>query len=164
MGALYTLGLGLYALTHGNNIATIIFFSTFFSLLPFLKYNWYPAKILPGDSLTYLLGAIVAVGVIMGNMERVGVIVMIPFIIQGILKFYSIIRLKVFASDLGNLQPDGTIKSKYAGIYSLTHIIMKMGNFKEEQVTLILMLTQACFAALPFVIEIGFTLSNKLLY
>jgi UDP-N-acetylglucosamine--dolichyl-phosphate N-acetylglucosaminephosphotransferase len=150
MGLVYTLGLGVYSLINGNEIAAIIFLSTFASLLPFLKYNRYPAKILPGDSLTYLLGAIVAVGVIIGNMEKIGLIVMIPFIVQGILKFYSKIRLGEFASDLGVLQKDGTIKSKYKGTYSLTHLVMKLGNFREYQISIILILVQVIFTILPF--------------
>lgn len=150
MGAIYTLGLGIYALTHGSEIAAIIFLSTFVSLLPFIKYNWYPAKILPGDSLTYLLGVIVAVGSILGNMEKIGMIVLLPFIIQGLLKFYSKLRLGTFASDLGILQKDGSIKPKYDKIYSLTHLVMRVGNFKEHQISLIFVLIQIVFSIIPF--------------
>jgi len=150
MGIVYTLGLGIYSLMYGNQIAAIIFLSTSASLITFLRFNWYPAKILPGDSLTYLLGAIVAVGVIVGNMEKVGLIVMIPFIVQGILKFYSKIRLGEFASDLGVLQKGGIIKSKYKGTYSLTHFVMKLGNFREYQISIILILVQIIFTILPF--------------
>ena len=152
MGVVYTFGLGTYALTHGNESVAIIFLATTGSLLPFLKYNWYPAKILPGDSLTYLLGVIVAAGVIIGNMERVGIIVMTPFIVQGLLKFYSKLRLGEFASDLGVLKNDGTVKPKYNKIYSLTHIVMRIGNFSEAQITLILILVQVIFTALPIII------------
>lgn len=152
MGMVYTLGLGIYALMQGNEIAAIIFLSAFASLLPFLKYNWYPAKFLPGDSLTYLLGVIVAVGVIIGNMEKIGIIVMTPFILQGILKFYSKFKLGYFASDLGILQNDGTMKPKYNQIYSLTHFVMKLGNFKEYQITLILIFIQTIFTIIPFII------------
>ena len=150
MGLVYTLGLGIYSLMYGNQIAAIIFLSTSASLIAFLKYNWYPAKILPGDSLTYLLGAIVAVGVIVGNMEKVGLIVMIPFIAQGIWKAYH----KFKFSDLGVLQKDGTIKPQYKGTYSLTHIAMKLGNFKEYQISIILILAQVVFAIIPFIIRI----------
>ena len=71
MGMIYTLSLGLFSLLYGKEISAIIFLTTFAALIAFLKYNWYPAKILPGDSLTYLLGSIVAVGVIVGNMEKI---------------------------------------------------------------------------------------------
>ncbi|MEM5801764.1 MAG: hypothetical protein QXQ18_00005, partial [Candidatus Aenigmatarchaeota archaeon] len=106
MALVYTLSLGLYAYLHENLIASILFFSTFGSLLGLAKYNFYPAKILAGDSLTYALGATVGVGAIIGNMEKAAVITMLPFIIQGILKFYSRIKLGFFASDLGILQKD----------------------------------------------------------
>lgn len=149
MGIVYTLGLGIYALMHGNEMAAIIFLSTFVSLLPFLKYNWYPAKILPGDSLTYLLGVIVAVGVIIGNMEKIGIIVMVPFILQGIWKTYH----KFKFSDLGVLQEDGTIKPKYKGVYSLTHLVMKLGNLKEYQIPLILIFIQIIFSIIPFFLK-----------
>jgi UDP-N-acetylglucosamine--dolichyl-phosphate N-acetylglucosaminephosphotransferase len=75
MGIVYMLSLGLYGLLHGSTGA-MIFLISFAALVGFVGYNWYPAKILPGDSLTYLLGSLVAAGVIVGNMEKVGVIVL----------------------------------------------------------------------------------------
>jgi UDP-N-acetylglucosamine--dolichyl-phosphate N-acetylglucosaminephosphotransferase len=151
MGFVYTLSLGLFALTHGSALASIIFLTTAGALFAILRYNFYPAKILSGDSLTYTLGAIVAVGAILGNMEKVTIVVMIPFLIQGILKFYSFFKLKHFASDMGILQKDGTIKSKYGKkIYSLTHIVMNLGNFTEKQIVLILIFIQIVFATIPF--------------
>ncbi|MEM5830883.1 MAG: glycosyl transferase family 4, partial [Candidatus Aenigmatarchaeota archaeon] len=149
MGLVYTSALGLYAYLYGNFIAATIFWITASALLALLKYNFYPAKILAGDSLTYTLGAIVACGAILGNMEKATVIVMLPFIIQGLLKFYSKFKLGYFASDLGILQKDGKIKSKYDKIYSLTHIAMKL-NLTEPQISIFLMIVQAVFALLPF--------------
>jgi len=146
MGLVYTLALGIYALQIGN-FAAIIFLVTFAALLGAWKFNLFPAKILPGDSLTYLLGAIVAAGVITGNMEKIGIIVMVPFIIEGILKA----RSKFEASCLGKLRPDGKLDAPYGKkIYSLTHIIMNLGKFSEKQVTAILILIQVIFAVIPF--------------
>jgi len=151
LGVVYTLSLGLFALLSGIEIAAVIFLVSFVSLLAFLRYNWYPAKILPGDSLTYLLGSIVAAGVIVGNIERAGIIVMTPFIIQGILKFYSLMKMKGFASDLGVLQKDGSIKSKYGkNIYSLTHVAMNLGRLSEKQIAIILICIQMVFSILIF--------------
>ena len=151
MGIIYTLSLGLFSLLYNKEIAAIIFFTTFASLLAFIKFNWYPAKLLPGDSLTYLLGSIVAAGVIVGNMEKIGLIVMTPFIIQGILKFYSLIKRRGFASDLGVLQKDGSIKSKYGrNVYSWTHMVMNFGRFSERQITIFLIIIQIIFAIIPF--------------
>jgi UDP-N-acetylglucosamine--dolichyl-phosphate N-acetylglucosaminephosphotransferase len=152
MGLVYTLTLGIFALTHGSVLGSIIFLITAGALAAILRYNWFPAKILAGDSLTYSLGAVVAVGAILGNMEKVTLIVMLPFIIQGVLKFYSKFRLGHFASDLGILQKDGSIKSKYNRIYSLTHLVMRFGKLNEKQIVLALILIQICFAIIPFLL------------
>jgi len=151
MGLIYSFSLGLFAYLHGSLIAAVLFFITFTSLLALAKYNFYPAKILPGDSITYVLGAVVATGAIIGNMEKATAIVMLPFIIQGILKFYSRIKLGYFASDLGILQKDGTIKPKYGKrVYSWIHLITNLKNLNEKQIVLVMMAVQAIFAVIPF--------------
>ncbi|MDI6806464.1 MAG: hypothetical protein QMD14_01455 [Candidatus Aenigmarchaeota archaeon] len=146
MGVIYMLSLGLYGLLHGS-IGTIIFLISFAALLGFVKFNWYPAKILPGDSLTYLLGSLVAAGVIVGNMERVGVIVLTPFIIEFFLKT----RARFKASCLGKLRKDGKLDPPYGKkIYSLTHIIMNLKPLTEKQVTITMILLATIFSLIPF--------------
>jgi UDP-N-acetylglucosamine--dolichyl-phosphate N-acetylglucosaminephosphotransferase len=149
MGIVYCLGLGVFALL--SNIAeasgAIVFLVTFAALVGFVWYSWYPAKILPGDSLTYLLGSIVASGVIVGNMERSGIIVMLPFIVEFFLK----LRVKFKASCLGRLREDGKLDPPYGKkIYSWTHVIMNLKPMTEKQVTIILVLIQTVFTALIF--------------
>lgn len=146
MGMVYLLGLGVFAFLN-NSLGAAIFLTSFAAVAGFIKYNWYPAKFLPGDSLTYLLGAIVASGVIVGNMERIGMIVMIPFILEFFLKLKS--RFK--ASCLGKLREDGKLNPPYGKkIYSLTHIIMNIRPFTEKQVTIILILIQLIFTIISF--------------
>ncbi len=146
MGIIYSLSLGIFALLH-RNVASVLLLTTSVALLAFLKYNWYPAKILPGDSLTYLLGSIVAAGVVIGDMNKAGLIVMTPFIIEFALKA----RSKFKASCLGRLRTDGSLDSPYKRkIYSWTHIIMNFGRFTERGVTIALIFVQIFFAILPF--------------
>lgn len=138
MGIVYMLTLSIIALVN-NSISFPLFFITTLALIGYIKYNWYPAKILPGDSLTYLLGAIVANGVIVGNMEKAGILVLSLFILEFFLKLRS--RFK--ASSLGKLGKDGKIYPLYGKkIYSITHIIMNLGKFTEKQISLILILLQ----------------------
>lgn len=147
MGSVYFLGLGIFALLNGRNTGAVIFLITFAALVGFIRYNWYPARILPGDSLTYLLGALVASGVIIGNMEKAGIIIMLPFIIEFILK----LRVKFKASCLGKLREDGKLDPLYGKkIYSWTHLIMNLRPMTEKQVTTILILVQALFTVLIF--------------
>ncbi len=147
MGIVYCSFLGLYALIHGEIVSSAIFFSTAGALIGFLRLNWFPAKILSGDSLTYCLGAVVAAGVIVGNMERAGLIIMIPFIIEFLLKLKS----KFTASCLGNLRKDKKLDPPYGKkVYSWTHVIMNFGKLTEKQVTIVLILIQIIFGVLLF--------------
>lgn len=148
MGIIYCLSLGIYALINGRIISAAIFLSAAGALIGFLKYNLYPAKILSGDSLTYCLGSLVASGVIIGNMERAGIIALTPFAIEFLLKITS--RFK--ASCLGKLRKDGKLDPPYRKkIYSITHIIMNLGKFNEKQVATLMIIIQIIFSLLIFI-------------
>ena len=86
MGIVYIGMLGLFAYINNRDVAALIALVIFFSLLAFYIYNKYPAKILPGDSLTYLLGGSIAVIAIVGNIERAAIVSSVPFFIEFILK------------------------------------------------------------------------------
>ncbi|MEM2932907.1 MAG: glycosyl transferase family 4 [Candidatus Pacearchaeota archaeon] len=121
-----------------------------FALLAFLIYNWYPAKVFPGDSLTLSLGALVASFAILGNMEKAAVILFIPFIIEGILKARSKFKAENFAKQ----SPFGLTKP-YQKFYSLTHLTLALLNkikrkTKEIDVVITLYIFQLVFVALAF--------------
>jgi len=150
MGLTYMASLGLYSLLYSPGpIGSVIFLISAASLLAFLRYNWFPAKILPGDSLTYLLGALAITGIALGNIERAGIIAMTPFFIEFLLKLRS--KPIFSASCLGVMGDDGRIKSRYNGkIYSLTHVVMKFSNFTEKQMTVIFILIELAFCSIMF--------------
>lgn len=146
LGFVSMLSLGLYTFMLGRIEASIIAFSLCFSLLAFLKWNWFPAKFLPGDSLTYLIGASFASIVIIGNVEKFGIVIFIPWIIEAFLK----LRSKFRARSLGDLQKDGTLKPPYKKIYSLTHVVMKIKPMKEWKITTILICFEIVICILAF--------------
>jgi len=147
MGTVYTFSLGVFAWMAGRTQAAVLLLIACAALLAFLRYNWYPAKILPGDSLTYLLGSLVAAGLIIGNMERAGLLVMLPFIIEFVLKA----RSKLKASCLGKLRDDGKLDPPYGKkIYSWTHVMMNLDKLSEREVAVTMILVQILFATLPF--------------
>jgi UDP-N-acetylglucosamine--dolichyl-phosphate N-acetylglucosaminephosphotransferase len=151
MGIIVTGALGLFALTQGSTVAAIILLSGTAALLGAARFNMFPAKILSGDTDPYIIGALIAVGTIVGNIERAALIIAIPFIIQAALKFYSKYKLGQFASDTGVLQKDGSIKSRYGNsIFSWTHLIMRMGRMTERRIVAVMLLIQAFFASLIF--------------
>ena len=58
--------------------SAVILAVTLAACLAFLKFNWFPARVFPGDVGTLALGAAIACAVIIGNMEKYGVILFIP--------------------------------------------------------------------------------------
>lgn len=70
----------------GNMTSLAISLSCLGALIAAIYYNWYPAKILVGDIGTLCMGTVLAACVIVGNFETAGVILIIPFIIEFIIK------------------------------------------------------------------------------
>ncbi len=153
MGIIYTFSLGLFALIHNQTIAAVLLLTTTTALLAFFHYNFVPAKILPGDSLTYALGGVVAVGTILANMEKFALMTMSLFIIEWFLKLRSLYELKHFAVSLGNFDPKtGLIKNKYKKVYSLTHLVMGKKGATERDIVIRLVILQTIVSIIPWIL------------
>ncbi len=147
LGIVLSIFLGIYSYINGSFTAALLAFVFAASLLAFLKYNWYPAKIFPGG-LDYLVGAVIAVIAIVGNVEKFAFLCFLPWFVELFLK----LRSKFKAENFGILQKDGTLKAPYKKVYSLTHIVMKLGKFKEWQVSLILITSVAIWCTFIFLV------------
>lgn len=153
MGIVYLGSLAILSLLEKNFIS-ILPLVAIFSLLSFLRFNWYKAKILPGDSLTYLLGAILANTAIVGNLEKAASILLFPFVVEFFLKMRSEFK----ASCLGKLRKDGTLEPPYGKeIYSITHILMNLKRMREKEVTISLI-------AIEIIVAVFLFLNNFLLH
>ena len=146
MGFVLNFSLGIYALIHGKTSAAAIAICFSFALLAFLKYNWYPAKVFPGD-LNHTIGAVVVCVTVLGNMERFAILCFTPWIVEAFLKALSGFKAESF----GVLQIDGTLKPKNNKLRSLTHLIMRLGSFKEWQVSTILIILEIIICLTSFV-------------
>ena len=147
MGFVIHLAIGLYAYQQGEFNAAMIALTFAFALLGFLRYNWYPARVFPGD-LNYTIGAVYSSVAIIGNMEKFAILCFMPYIVEAFLKAAS----RFEAESYGVLQPDGTVKPREDKIRGMTHLVMSMGDFTEPQVTTILIGIQVVVAALSFVL------------
>ena len=139
--------LGIYSYINGNITAAIIAFVFVATLIAFLFYNWYPAKIFPGG-LDYLIGGVAAIIAIVGNIEKFALLLFVPWFIEFFLKA----RSKFKAENFGVLQKDGTLKAPYKKVYSLTHLVMKLGRFNEWQVSLILIASFFVWSTVIFLV------------
>lgn len=151
LGCVLHFSLGLYAFMNGEMNASLLSFTFTASLLAFLKYNWYPAKVFPGG-LNYTIGAVAACVAIIGNIEKFAILVFFPWILEAVLKASSGFK----AESYGLLMDDGTVKPRQNSIRSLTHAVMKMGRLKEWEVTLSLIALEiivcaATFLVIPFI-------------
>lgn len=147
LGIVYTLSLGLYAYVNESYVAALIGLITCAALIAFYFYNKVPAKILAGDSLTYLLGAIIATIAIVGNLEKAALIASIPFIIEFFLKA----RGRFKKHTIGYIK-EGKILSNYKEVYSIPHIFMRTGKFSERQIVFCVLFIEAIFAGLIWVV------------
>ena len=147
LGFVLHISIGLYAYRQGQFNAAMIAICFAFALLAFLRYNWYPAKVFPGD-LNYTIGAVYAGVTVIGNMEKFAILCFALYIIEAFLKAAS----KFEAESYGILQPNGTVKPREEKIRGLTHLVMKIGDYTESQVTTILIGLQILVSILSFVL------------
>ncbi|MEW6063428.1 MAG: glycosyltransferase 4 family protein [Nanoarchaeota archaeon] len=123
MGAIILFSLGFIAWLTESSWVSMIAIIMFFSLLAFYFYNKHPSKVFPGDTLTYSVGALIAAVAIAGNLERMALILFIPYFIELIIKAKNRFKTECFAVP----QRDGSLKPP-AKIGSLTHLIVKIIN------------------------------------
>jgi len=147
MALIYLSSLGLYAYKFNRYIAALIALMAFASVLAFYFYTKYPSKIFPGDSLTYLLGAILASIAIIGDLEQATLIISIPFIVEFFLKLKGKFQKQTY----GYIEK-GKIKSYYKKVYSIPHIFTRTGKFTEKQIVLFMWIIQGVFAFLIWII------------
>lgn len=113
--------LGMVAFFAGQSWLALIAGIVVFSLASFLIFNKNPAKIFPGNTLTYVIGSLIGCFAILGNIEKAALILFIPFIIEGFLKA----RSKFKAWNFGVPNQDNSLEPRYNRNYSLTHIVLK---------------------------------------
>ncbi|MCD6300961.1 MAG: glycosyl transferase family 4 [Staphylothermus sp.] len=111
--------------------ATIIMLG---AIIGFLIYNWYPAKIFPGNSFTYGVGAYYASIVVIGNFEKFGIILFSLYFIELLLFIRGLVN-GVYKENYGKVLPDGTIDQPYEKIYSLTHLAIRIQKIIRGKAT-----------------------------
>ncbi len=150
MAIVASLGLLTYSIFYGTGTGLLLSSLLLATLLAYLPFNMYKAKIISGDSFTYGIGAALVSIMIMGNAEFFGLIIFIPWIIE----FFLHLARKFDVTDLGIRQKDGTLKAPYGKkIYSLTHLMMNIKPMKEYEVTAYLVAFEAVFVALALALK-----------
>ncbi len=139
--------IAIYSLHINNYFILFISLCLIGSIMAFLFYNWYPAKVFPGDSFTYFVGGSIAVLSILGDFERFAIFLMLLWFIEFVLKIRSKFKAECFGKPLS----DGALQRPYDSIYSLTHIFMN-GKRGEKQIVLLLALLQLFISVVALII------------
>jgi UDP-N-acetylglucosamine--dolichyl-phosphate N-acetylglucosaminephosphotransferase len=152
-GIIMLLGLGFVAFFTGNSWLAVISLCAVAALLAFFLFNYCPAKVFPGDSLTYPIGGLIAIIAILGNFEKIAVFFFIPYIMETILKS----RGKLIKQSFGKPKKDGTLDMPYSKIYGLEHLsilaLQKIGiKSTEKNVVHLIWLFQIVIIILGFII------------
>ncbi|MBT3404854.1 glycosyl transferase family 4 [archaeon] len=120
----------------GNSWLSLICFIMVACLIAFYLFNKWPARVFPGDVLTYSVGALIAIIAILGNVEKIAVFFFIPYILETILKVRGGLKKESF----GKLEEDGSLSLRYSKFYGLEHIaiyLLKKYNEKATEINVV---------------------------
>ncbi len=117
-GIILLSGVAFVAYFSGSTWVALICICMIASLFAFLIFNFYPAKLFPGDALTYSVGGLIAASCIIGNFEKIAVFFFIPVILEVFLKGRGGFKRYSF----GKPSEDGSLAPRYEKIYGLTHL------------------------------------------
>jgi UDP-N-acetylglucosamine--dolichyl-phosphate N-acetylglucosaminephosphotransferase len=121
--------LSFVAYVTGSTWLTIVGLCMVASLSVFYIYNKFPAKVFPGDILTYAIGALIAGMAILGNFEKIAIFVFIPYIIETFLKVRGNLTKQSFAK----VNEDGSLDIPYGKVYGMTHLsLLILKKFKNK--------------------------------
>jgi len=129
-GILILSALALVSWKTGNSWLGLIALIMVSCLIAFYIFNKYPAKVFPGDVLTYSIGALIAIIAILGNIEKIAVFFFIPYILETILKIRGRLKKESFAK----VNEDGSLSIPYDKFYGLEHIsIYLLKKLKKDK-------------------------------
>lgn len=141
MGSVVFLTVFLIAFSNGAPEMSLIAISMLGALLAFLPFNWYPAKVFPGDVGNLTIGATLAVAVIIGNFETAGALLMVPYVIDFFIKAKN--RLPHTYSDMR----DGKLHPKGGQVKGFVHVAMKLfGGMRERDLVVFFIAVEGVFA------------------
>ena len=127
------LGLGVISMTSltisciilGKYDVAIISMTMLGTLIAFLYYNKYPAKVFPGDTGTLIIGATIAAIAFIGRVKLIAFIVLLPNIIDAALKFYSAGVMERQQHKPTQLNDDGKLVRPEQGFKSLIRFVLR---------------------------------------
>lgn len=134
-------GIAFLAILHGNLAGLALLFPLLGALAGFLWYNAYPARVFPGDTMTLLVGSVLASAAMLSKVEFWAALLFLPHTVEFFLKLRGGFKADSFASsvDGGVLKYDGPTQS-------LTHVVMRRLRVTEPGLVVLVWVGEASVA------------------
>lgn len=144
LGMIMCLSIAIVSFITGSTSALIISTAMLGALIGFIRYNWYPAKTLIGDVGTLTIGAVVASSVLIGNIEKAGIILIIPFFLELVLKM----RGRFKAQSWCDVRGKKLVCQDRNKIYGWGRLVMYLSKgIGERNLVLTILAVEALFGA-----------------
>ncbi|MBN1169434.1 hypothetical protein JXA56_00240 [Candidatus Micrarchaeota archaeon] len=149
MGAIIFAVLLLIGISKSSIEISIISVSMLFSLLAFLFFNKYPAKLFPGDVGNLTIGVALASAVVIGNIETAGAILIIPYVIDFFIKLCN----RFPSTKWWGENRDGKLYPVDNKVRGFAQLIMKLSNgITEQNLVFIFIGLEAVFGAIALIL------------
>ncbi|MEW5996500.1 MAG: hypothetical protein AB1657_02805 [Candidatus Micrarchaeota archaeon] len=152
MGSVIMFFMAALAYLNGGTEMLVLFLPMLGALLAFLMNNRYPAGVFPGDVGNLTIGAALASGVIIGNMEGAGALILTLYVIDFFIKAWNRFPSSKWWGEIrgGKLYP---VEGKVRGFAQL---VMKMsGGISERNLVLVFIGMQVLVGLAVFLMYAG---------
>jgi len=145
MAAVAFLSLGGIAFFLGKATSLLILVAAFGAVVATLYFNWFPARILIGDVGTFSIGALIASAVIIGNFEFAGVVIIVPYAADFLIKAFNGFPSEGWWGE----EEDGKLYCPEGPPKGLAQLVMKItGGISERSLVLVLIGIEGIFGLL----------------
>ena len=148
MGCVMFACVAILAMANGSTEMGLISVAMLGALLAFLRFNAYPARVFIGDIGTLIIGGALAAAVIVGNLESAGAILVIPYLVDFVIKAKN-----RFPRADGKCAKDGKLTPDGGKVKGLVHLVMKAaGGITEKNLVLFFIASEVLFALLAILL------------
>lgn len=159
LGSIAMVSLTASCIIMGKYDVSIITMAMLGALIAFLIYNKHPSRVFPGDVGTLIIGACIAAVAFIGRVKIIAFVVLLPNIIDSILKFYSAGVMERQDHAPTEITEDGRLFAPSEGFKSLIRAILRR-PMREKSVVLIVWLIGLFFGAVGIIL--AFTLTTHI--
>lgn len=160
LGAIAMTSLTISCIILGKYDAAIISMAMLGALLAFLIYNKHPSRVFPGDVGTLIIGAAIVVVAFIGRVKIIAFIVLIPNIIDSVLKFYSAGIMNREDHNPTGVNEEGKLFAPDGGFKSLIRSVLRQ-PMSEERVVIIIWLIGVLFGSVGIILS--YVLKNSII-